>query len=420
MTINYKVLPRGGVTGVIQVPGDKSISHRSVMLGALAEGITHIKGFLESEDALATLNAFRLMGVAIEELDSGCLTIDGVGLNGLKSPDNALYLGNAGTAMRLMAGLMAAQPFDTTLTGDSSLSGRPMGRIIKPLVQMGAEISSPDSDCPPLYISGGKLLKGIDYHLPMASAQVKSCLLLAGLYASGKTTVTEPEVTRDHTERMLQSFGYDVQVKGSGVSLIGGGKLKGTTIEIPADISSAAFFMVAASIAEGSDITLTSVGVNPTRDGVVQILRLMGANITLMNERMLGVEPVADIRVRYAPLTGINIPESLVPLAIDEFPALFVAAACAKGVTRLTGAKELKVKESDRIKVMAEGLTRLGIRATSTSDGMDIVGGSISGGEVFSYHDHRIAMSFAIAGFKGIFFCFNKGLRQCFNFFSGI
>lgn len=400
MSISYAVSPGGKVSGVFRVPGDKSISHRSIMLGALAEGTTQVKGFLEGEDALATLNAFKAMGVSIEGPHKGELTIKGVGLHGLKAPDEPLYLGNAGTAMRLMAGLMAAQSFDTVLTGDTSLSGRPMERVINPLRDMGAVINSEEKGRPPLRISGSKPLKGIDYPLPMASAQVKSCLLLAGLYAEGETRVIEPGVTRDHTERMLKAFGYPVTVEGSQVSVSGGGKLIAADIEIPADISSSTFFMVAASIAEGSDITLEAVGLNPTRDGVISILKLMGADITLLNERMLGGEPVADIRVKSATLKGIDIPEALVPLAIDEFPVLFVAAACAEGVTRLTGAEELRVKESDRIQAMADGLITLGVDAKPTADGIEITGGSMSGGEVNSCHDHRIAMAFTVAGLR--------------------
>ena len=396
---NYIVQPGGSFKGSIRVPGDKSISHRSIMLGSLAEGTTHVTGFLEGEDALATLASFRAMGVQINGPKDGKVTVHGVGMHGLKAPKEDVYLGNSGTSIRLLSGLLAGQGFESTLTGDKSLSGRPMKRVTAPLALMGAEIDSNDGK-PPLKIKAGNTLKGISYTLPMASAQVKSCVLLAGLYAEGMTTVTEPAPTRDHTERMLSGMGYKVDVQGDTVSIEGGGKLTATDIDVPADISSATFFMVGAAISEGSDLTLTHVGVNPTRIGVINILRLMGADITLSNEHMTGGEPVADIRIRYAPLKGIQIPEDQVPLAIDEFPALFVAAACAEGQTVLTGAEELRVKESDRIQAMADGLTILGIDAQSTTDGIIINGGVIGSGEVESHDDHRIAMSFSIAGLQ--------------------
>ncbi|MFW5451606.1 MAG: 3-phosphoshikimate 1-carboxyvinyltransferase [Methylophagaceae bacterium] len=396
---NYVVQPGGKLTGEIRVPGDKSISHRSIMLGSLAEGVTEVTGFLEGEDALATLASFRAMGVQIDGPQEGKVTVHGVGMHGLTAPKEDVYLGNSGTSIRLLSGLLAGQSFSSTLTGDKSLSGRPMRRVTDPLTEMGAEIESQDGK-PPLTINAGNQLNGISYTLPMASAQVKSCILLAGMYAEGKTTVTEPAPTRDHTERMLSGMGYKVEVNGDTVTIEGGGKLTATDIDVPADISSATFFMVGAAISEGSDLTLTHVGINPTRIGVINILRLMGANISLSNERVTGGEPVADIRVRYAPLKGIEIPEDQVPLAIDEFPALFVAAACADGQTVLTGAEELRVKESDRIQAMADGLQILGIDAQSTTDGIIINGGVIGSGEVESHDDHRIAMSFAIAGLQ--------------------
>jgi 3-phosphoshikimate 1-carboxyvinyltransferase len=395
----YVVQPGGKLTGQLRVPGDKSISHRSIMLGSLAEGVTEVSGFLEGEDALATLAAFRSMGVKIEGPEKGKVTIHGVGMHGLKASEDDIYLGNSGTSIRLLSGLLAGQNFESTLTGDTSLSGRPMKRVTEPLASMGAVIDSNEGR-PPLKIKGGQALAGINYTLPMASAQVKSCVLLAGLYASGTTTVTEPAPTRDHTERMLQGMGYQVDVAGDTVTIEGGGKLTATTIDVPSDISSATFFMVGAAISEGSDITLTHVGINPTRIGVINILRLMGADITLSNESVTGGEPVADIRVRYAPLVGINIPEDQVPLAIDEFPALFIAAACAEGRTVLTGAEELRVKESDRIQAMADGLQVLGVDAVATPDGIIIHGGPIGSGEVNSHGDHRIAMSFAMAGLQ--------------------
>lgn len=400
-TITFKVQPGGLLQGEARVPGDKSMSHRSIMLGSLADGVTHVKGFLEAEDALATLQAFRDMGVEIEGPVDGCLTIHGVGKHGLKAPKNELYLGNSGTSMRLLSGLLAGQSFNSVLTGDKSLSGRPMKRVTEPLALMGADIKATENGTAPLYITGkAGQLQGIDYVMPMASAQVKSCLLLAGMYAEGETSVTEPAPTRDHTERMLSGFSYPVKQQGSKVTITANGKLTAADIDVPSDISSAAFFLVGASIAPGSDLLLKHVGINPTRTGVIDILRLMGANIEVLNERVVGGEPVADLHVVYSPLTGIDIPEALVPLAIDEFPVLFVAAACAKGKTRLSGAEELRVKESDRIQVMADGLQILGVDAQPTHDGMVIQGGVIGGGVVTSHGDHRIAMAFSIAGLR--------------------
>lgn len=397
--MRYVLQPGGCLRGEFRVPGDKSISHRSIMLGSLAEGVTEVEGFLEGEDALATLQAFRDMGVSIDGPHNGSVTIHGVGLHGLKQPARTVDLGNSGTSIRLLAGLLAGQAFDVVLTGDESLSKRPMERVAKPLRTMGAVIESVgEKGTPPLTIRGGKSLHGIHYVMPMASAQVKSSILLAGLYAEGETSVTEPAPTRDHTERMLKGFGCRVEVNGATASLRGGQTLTATKIDIPSDISSAAFFMVGASIAQGSDITLQHVGINPTRTGVIDILKLMGANIDVLNQREVGGEPVADIRVRSAILHGIEIPEYLVPLAIDEFPALFIAASCAEGKTVLRGAEELRVKESDRIQVMADGLHTLGVDAQPTPDGIVIQGGGkIGGGSVRSHHDHRIAMSFAIA-----------------------
>ena len=400
-SINFIANPGASVQGRIRVPGDKSISHRSIMLGSIAEGVTEVEGFLEGEDSLATLQAFRDMGVVIEGPHHGRVTIHGVGLHGLQAPPGPIYVGNSGTSMRLLAGLLAGQNFTTVLTGDASLGKRPMGRVANPLREMGANIDTAAEGRPPLQINGGQSqLKGMDYVMPMASAQVKSCLLLAGLYAEGKTSVTEPAPTRDHTERMLKGFGYPVQVNGATATVESGHKLSGGKIDVPADISSAAFFMVAASIAEGSDLTLEHVGINPTRIGVINILRAMGGDITLSNEREVGGEPVADVRVRYAGLKGIEIPLDQVPLAIDEFPALFIAAACAEGRTVLRGAEELRVKESDRIQVMADGLQQLGIKAEPTPDGIIIDGGVMGSATVDSHMDHRIAMSFAIASLR--------------------
>lgn len=398
--MEFILTPGGVITGEARVPGDKSMSHRSIMLGALAQGTTRVSGFLEGEDALSTLAAFRAMGVQIDGPHDGKVVVHGVGLFGLQAPTEPLDLGNAGTGMRLMCGLLAGQPFDSVLTGDASLCSRPMGRVIDPLRLMGAQIESQEGGRPPLKITGNRQLRGIHYDLPMASAQVKSCVLLAGLYSEGSTSVTEPGPTRDHTERMLRGFGYDVTDQGGVISVQGGGALSACDIDVPADISSATFFLVAASIAPGSDLLLTHVGINPTRIGVLNILQLMGANIVLKNEREVGGEPVADIHVRYAPLHGIEIPEEQVPLAIDEFPALFIAAACAEGRTVLRGAKELRVKESDRIAAMAEGLTTLGVHNEVLDDGIIIDGGRIGGGEIKTFMDHRIAMAFTIAALR--------------------
>jgi len=398
--VTYIAQPGGKAVGQIRVPGDKSISHRSIMLGSLAEGVTHVEGFLEGEDALATLQTFRDMGVVIEGPEDGEVTVHGVGLNGLKAPAGPLYVGNSGTSMRLLSGILSGQAFDTELTGDDSLTKRPMNRVALPLAEMGASIDTAEGGRPPLKVKGAQALKGIHYDMPMASAQVKSCLLLAGLYANGETSVTEPAPTRDHTERMLRGFGYEVNRTGNRISLNGGGTLKACDIDIPADISSAAFFLVAGSITPGADLTLTHVGINPTRVGVLNILELMGANIQIQNEREVGGEPVADIRVRYAKLKGIHVPEDQVPLAIDEFPALCIAAACAEGRTVVTGAEELRVKETDRIQAMADGLTALGVVCETTDDGIIVEGGVIGGGEVESFGDHRIAMSFAVASLQ--------------------
>jgi len=401
-SVTFIASPGGKLTGDVRVPGDKSISHRSIMFGSLADGTTRVHGFLDGDDCLATLNAFRAMGVEIEGPDNGEVVIHGVGIDGLKQPANTLDMGNSGTSMRLMTGLLSGQSFDTTLVGDGSLMSRPMRRVTDPVQSMGATLSTAKAGTAPIDIIGGAALKAIEYELPVASAQVKSCVLLAGLYAQGKTCVTEPAPTRDHTERMLRGFGYAVDnPSGSLVCLQGGGRLTATEIDVPADISSAAFFMVGASIAEGSDITLQHVGMNPTRTGVIDILRLMGADISVSNEQEVGGEPVADIRVRSTQLKGIRIPEELVPLAIDEFPAIFVAAACASGETILTGAEELRVKESDRIAVMADGLKILGVDAEPTADGIVIQGGNGFGsGAVESHDDHRIAMSFAMASLR--------------------
>jgi 3-phosphoshikimate 1-carboxyvinyltransferase len=398
--VRFRVQPGGTLQGEARVPGDKSVSHRSIMLGSIAEGTTHVTGFLDAEDCLSTMKAFKAMGVNIEGPEAGRVTIHGVGLRGLKAPAEPLYLGNSGTSMRLLSGLLSGQPFESVLTGDSSLSRRPMKRVTDPLRAMGAIIGTTETGTSPLHIHGGARLKGIHYEMPVASAQVKSCLLLAGLYAEGTTSVREPAPTRDHTERMLMGFGYPVTREGNTVSVQSGGRLTACDIDVPSDISSAAFFMVGASIARDADVLLQHVGINPTRTGVIDILRLMGARIDVLNPREAGGEPVADIRIHSSQLRGIDIPENLVPLAIDEFPVLFVAAACAEGETRLTGAEELRVKESDRIQVMADGLQALGVDAQPTADGMIVRGGPISGGMVESHGDHRIAMAFSIASLR--------------------
>lgn len=410
MKQTYVIAPAQQFKGSHTVAGDKSISHRSIMFGSLASGITTVTGFLEGEDALATLQAFRDMGVVIEGPNQGRVVIHGVGLHGLKPARDPLYMGNSGTSMRLLSGILSAQTFDSVMTGDPSLSKRPMERVAKPLREMGAKIQTTgEKGTPPVSITGNQALQGITYEMPMASAQVKSCLLLAGLWAEGTTTVIEPEVTRDHTERMLNAFGYPVTVcqhkDGNKISVTGGGQLTACDIAVPADISSAAFFMVAGAIAQQGDVTIKQVGINPTRTGVIDILKLMGADLTLTNETMVGGEPVADIVVKSSKLQGIEIPEHLVPLAIDEFPVLFVAASCATGKTVLHGAAELRVKESDRIAVMADGLNVLGIECTVLDDGIEIIGkGDVAqvfgGGQIECHHDHRIAMSFTVASLR--------------------
>jgi len=397
----FQVQPGGALTGRLRVPGDKSISHRAVMLGAIADGDTEIDGFLEGADAMGTLAAMKALGVAIDVPFPGRVVVHGAGIDGLRAPAAPIDLGNSGTSMRLLAGLLAGQPFDTTLVGDASLSRRPMRRVTEPLARMGARIDTSEAGTPPLTVHGGRPLQGVDYESPVASAQVKSALLLAGLYARGRTCVREPAESRDHTERMLAAFGCPVARDGLTACVQGGGRLQARgAIDVPADISSAAFFLVGASIAPGSELVLEHVGWNPTRTGVVEILRLMGADIEVLAEREAGGEPVADLRVRAADLRGIEIPENLVPRAIDEFPALFVAAACARGRTVLTGAAELRVKESDRIAVMADGLRTLGVRAGPTEDGIVIDGGPMRGGRVDSHGDHRVAMSFAISALR--------------------
>ena len=395
----FQVAHGGCMRGDVTMPGDKSVSHRSVLFGGIAEGTTEVDNFLESEDCLATLNAMRAMGVQIERPGPGRVIVEGVGLHGLKAPNHPLDMGNAGTAMRLSMGLMAGQAFDATLIGDPSLTKRPMERAATPLRRMGAVIETTNGR-PPVTVRGGQSLQGIEYTLEVASAQVKSAILIAGLYAKGTTVVHEPAVTRDHTERMLRAFGVPVSTQGGRIELTGGQALKATRLTVPGDISSSAFFIVAGLLAAEGPFLIRNVGINPTRTGILDILALMGADIRVLNRRLAGDEPVADLEVHRTQLKGIDVPEHLVPLAIDEFPILFVAAAFATGTTRVTGAEELRVKESDRIAVMAEGLRHLGVDATPTPDGMVINGGSMHGGKVTSHGDHRIAMSFAIAALR--------------------
>jgi 3-phosphoshikimate 1-carboxyvinyltransferase len=395
--MKFRVQPGSVQDAAVAVPGDKSISHRAVMLGSVAGGSTHISGFLNGEDCLATLAAMTAMGVEIEQTDATTVTIHGVGLHGLRAPDSALDMGNSGTAMRLMTGLLAGQAFDTRLVGDASLTSRPMQRIITPLESMGASVGSHDGR-PPLMVRGGRSLRSIHYDLPVASAQVKSAVLLAGLYADGITSVTEPAVTRDHTERMLTALGAEVSLAGGRIAVEGGQQLTGTAIEVPGDLSSAAFVMLAACISDSAELVIENVGINPTRTGVIDILRAMGADIRMDNTCIRSGEPVADVRVRASQLAGIDVDPALVSLAIDEFPVLFVAAACAQGVTRFSGIGELRVKESDRIGAMSAGLRELGIRVDESEDGAVVHGGGLAGGSVQSFADHRIAMSLAIGG----------------------
>jgi 3-phosphoshikimate 1-carboxyvinyltransferase len=396
--VDWVSTPAGPLRGEIRVPGDKSISHRAVMLAALADGASRISGFLEGEDTRATARAFAQMGVRIETPSASERIVHGSGLHGLRVPASAVDCGNAGTGMRLLTGLLAGQAFDSTLIGDESLSRRPMRRVIDPLAQMGARIDAGPAGLPPLRIHGGNRLQGIDYSPPVASAQVKSAILFAGLYARGETVVREPHPTRDYTERMLRAFGWPIEFAAGSARLTGGHALRATDVAVPADFSSAAFFLVAATLAPRSELLIEAVGMNPRRTGLLAALRLMGADIREEQPREFGGERVADLFVRHAPLRGIDVPEHLVPDMIDEFPALFVAAAAARGRTRIRGAAELRVKESDRISVMARGLARLGTTVEETPDGAIIEGGALDGGEVDSAGDHRCAMSFAVAG----------------------
>ena len=415
-SIDYLVQPGGRLSGRVRVPGDKSISHRSVLLAAVARGTTTVTGFLEAADTLATVEAVRTLGVDVEGPEEGRVIVRGVGRDGLRRRAGDIDLGNSGTGMRLLAGLVAGHGTGARLLGDDSLMRRPMRRITEPLRRMGAAVRASEAGTPPLaFSSRGTRLRPIDYEMPVASAQIKSCLLIAGLYADGLTCVREPGPSRDHTERMLETFGQPVGRSDRKVWVRGPAELIAAPVEVPSDLSSAAFFIVGCLIAENSEIVVEGVGVNPTRAGVIDILRRMGGDIELFNERRAGAEPVADIRVRSSALRGINIGSELVPLAIDEFPAIFVAAAAATGETSLAGARELRVKESDRIAAMAEGLTALGVEATPAEDGIRIVGtggtggtgrkrgqrgrgtGRVTGGRVESRGDHRVAMALTMA-----------------------
>jgi 3-phosphoshikimate 1-carboxyvinyltransferase len=391
-----------GLQGEISVPGDKSISHRAVMLGSLAQGRTYIEGFLPGEDCRCTVAAFRHMGVLIKELTPNKLVIEGRGLRGLRSPADVIYLGNSGTSMRLLSGILAGQSFTSVLDGDDSLRSRPMARVITPLRMMGADVRAEREDkYPALYFSPAETLKGIDYSMPIASAQVKSALLLAGLYAAGETKVIEPAKSRDHTERMFSQFGIPLKEEGLAVSVGGLGhkEFKGRQIVVPGDFSSAAFFIVAALIVPHSEVLIKGVGINPTRTGLLEVLQDMGAQIKLLDEDIHAQEPVADIYVKSSSLKGVDIKPEIVPHMIDEFPILCVAAALAEGVTTIRGAKELRVKETDRIHSMTKELRKLGVKVREFEDGMQIEGQpKLTGAKCQSYGDHRTAMSLAIAG----------------------
>ena len=400
----FEAQPARNVSGTAVVPGDKSISHRALMLSGIAQGTSVVTGFLASEDCLASLAAMRALGVPIEQPGATHVVVQGVGLRGLRAAGRALDLGNAGTAMRLFTGLLSAQGFDSRLVGDASLMKRPMERVAAPLREMGADVRT-HGGTPPVDIGGGHRLHGIEYRMPVASAQVKSAILLAALYADTATTVIAPAVNRDHSERMLESCGVSLDVDGLRTTLHPPKELANLEITVPGDFSSAAFFIVAGLLgATAAGLLIRNVGVNPTRTGLLDMLRAMGGNIEILNARTSGAEPVADLLVRASALRGVQVPAELVPLAIDELPVLFIAAACATGETVVTGAGELRVKESDRIAAMSAGLGRLGVAHSVLPDGMRIegrgAGPAFSGGEVDSFGDHRIAMSFAIASLR--------------------
>lgn len=401
---SYEARPVRAVSGTVEVPGDKSISHRSLMLAGIATGTSEVNGFLPSEDCLATLAAMRALGVEIERRSETQVVVRGVGLHGLRGAGRPLDMGNAGTAIRLFTGLLSAQAFDSELVGDASLMQRPMERVAKPLREMGAEVLTREGK-PPVRIVGGRHLHGIEYKMPVASAQVKSAILLAGLYADSATTVVSPAISRDHSERMLASFGVRVETADLAVSVHPPRQLAAQRVQVPGDFSSAAFFIVAGLLGAGAGgLRVANVGLNPSRVGLLQILRSMGARIDVLDETLSGAEPVADLLVHASALRGIEVPAALVPLAIDEFPVLFIAACCATGTTTITGAEELRVKESDRIAAMSAGLTVLGVAHRTFPDGLRIEGGGdgivFRGGEVDSCGDHRVAMSFAVASLR--------------------
>ncbi len=403
-TVKFAARPVRSVSGAVTVPGDKSISHRALMLSGIAQGSSEVSGFLASEDCLATLAAMRALGVGIEQPDPTRVVIGGVGLRGLREAGRALDMGNAGTAMRLFTGLLSAQTFNSQLIGDASLMKRPMERVAKPLREMGADVRTCNGT-PPVDIGGGRRLRGIEYRMPVASAQVKSAVLLAALYADGPTTVIAPAVNRDHSERMLKSCGVRVDTEGLRTTLHPPRELASQRLDVPGDFSSAAFFIVAGLLgAASSGLLIRNVGMNPTRSGLLDILRSMGGNIEIQNPRQSGAEPVADLLIHASALRGVHVPVELVPLAIDEFPILFIAAACAAGETLVTGAEELRVKESDRIAAMSAGFVALGVVHQVLPDGMRIegraAGPAFDGGEIDSCGDHRIAMSFAVASLR--------------------
>lgn len=388
--------PGAPLRGTLRVPGDKSISHRAIMLAALADGVSRIEGFLEAEDTRATARIFEQLGVRIEAPAPGVRIVHGVGIDGLRAPDRPLDCGNSGTAMRLLAGVLAAQPFASVLTGDDSLSKRPMRRVTEPLRLMGAAIESAADGTPPLRITPVPGLVGIDFASPVASAQIKSALLLAALHAAGETQVREAHPTRDYSERMLRAFGADIDYAPGLARLRGGQRLRACDVQVPGDFSSAAFAIVAASLVPESEVLIEGVGVDPRRIGLLQVLRRMGADIVVQDARETSIGAVAALRVRHARLRGIDVPAAVVPDMIDEFPVLFAAAACAEGITRVRGAAELRVKESDRIASMAQALAVLGIDVQERADGAEIVGGTLRGGTVDSRGDHRIAMAAAV------------------------
>ena len=387
-----------GLRGTVTVPGDKSISHRAVLFGSIAKGITRVEGFLQGADCLSTISCFRRLGIDIEN-EAGSVTVHGKGLHGLQAPTEVLDCGNSGTTTRLISGILSGQKFPVTLTGDASIQKRPMGRIIKPLTQMGAQITSERGDgCAPLHIQGGAL-HGIHYQSPVASAQVKSAILLAGLYAEGETAVTEPNLSRNHTELMLKGFGADISSSGTTASIRPVSELHGQGITVPGDISSAAYFLAAGSLIPNSEILIQNVGINPTRAGIITVCNAMGADLTLLNEHVVSGEPVADLLIRTSQLKATTIEGAIIPTLIDELPVIALMACFAEGTTIIRDAAELKVKESDRIQVMVDNLTAMGAHVEGTDDGMIIEGGHpLHGAVVDSHLDHRIAMTFAIAG----------------------